>query len=181
MPVTIGGSGPITGVTSINTTVSDTELGYLDGVSSALQTQINGKATYTDWTSYTPTLTTNGTNPNLGTGSTSSGKYTEAGKIVIVQFTIIFGSSPSAGTGEYRIATPSTPKADGQSRYNGTVFLYDASTTNMWLVASLLNSGNSFITMQGGAGTTLNAVAAGWPWTWAQNDAISGSFIYEKA
>lgn len=44
MPVTIGGSGPITGVTSINTSVSDTELGYLDGVTSALQTQINAKA-----------------------------------------------------------------------------------------------------------------------------------------
>lgn len=44
MPVTINGSGPIAGVTSINTTVSDTELGYLDGVTSALQTQINAKA-----------------------------------------------------------------------------------------------------------------------------------------
>ena len=41
MPVVIGGSGPVTGVTSINTTVSDTELGYLDGVTSAIQTQIN--------------------------------------------------------------------------------------------------------------------------------------------
>ena len=41
MPVTIGGSGPITGVTSINTSVSDTELGYLDGVTSAIQSQIN--------------------------------------------------------------------------------------------------------------------------------------------
>lgn len=44
MPVSIGGNGPITGVTSINTTVTDTELGYLDGVTSALQTQINAKA-----------------------------------------------------------------------------------------------------------------------------------------
>lgn len=44
MPVVIGGSGPVTGVTSINTTVSDTELGYLDGVTSAIQTQINAKA-----------------------------------------------------------------------------------------------------------------------------------------
>lgn len=41
MPVAINGSGPITGVTSLNTTVSDTELGYLDGVTSAIQTQIN--------------------------------------------------------------------------------------------------------------------------------------------
>lgn len=41
MPIVLNGSGPITGVTSLNTTVSDTEIGYLDGVTSALQTQIN--------------------------------------------------------------------------------------------------------------------------------------------
>lgn len=44
MPIVLNGSGPITGVTSLNTTVSDTEIGYLDGVTSALQTQINSKA-----------------------------------------------------------------------------------------------------------------------------------------
>lgn len=43
MPIVLNGSGPVTGVTSLNTTVSDTELGYLDGVTSALQTQINSK------------------------------------------------------------------------------------------------------------------------------------------
>lgn len=41
MPIVLNGSGPVTGVTSLNTTVSDTELGYLDGVTSALQSQIN--------------------------------------------------------------------------------------------------------------------------------------------
>ena len=41
MPVTINGSGPIAGITSLNTSVSDTELGYLDGVTSAIQTQLN--------------------------------------------------------------------------------------------------------------------------------------------
>lgn len=41
MPILINGTGPLTGVTSINTSVSDTELGYLDGVTSAIQTQIN--------------------------------------------------------------------------------------------------------------------------------------------
>ena len=44
MPVTIGGSGPITGVTSINTTVSDTELGYLDGLTEPLTTSLAAKA-----------------------------------------------------------------------------------------------------------------------------------------
>ena len=42
MPIAINGSGPITGITSLNTTVSDTELGYLDGVTSGIQSQING-------------------------------------------------------------------------------------------------------------------------------------------
>jgi hypothetical protein len=41
MPIVLNGNGPVTGLTSLNTTVSDTELGYLDGVTSAIQTQIN--------------------------------------------------------------------------------------------------------------------------------------------
>ena len=41
MPITINGTGPIDGITSLNTSVSSTELGYLDGTTSAIQTQIN--------------------------------------------------------------------------------------------------------------------------------------------
>ena len=45
MAIILNGTGPITGVSSINTTVDSTELGYLDGVTSALQTQINNLQT----------------------------------------------------------------------------------------------------------------------------------------
>lgn len=74
MPVTINGSGPITGLTSINTTVSDTELGYLDGVTSALQTQINAKANDSSQGLYliTPTSIAN----SSGSASASGGKVT---------------------------------------------------------------------------------------------------------
>lgn len=41
MPITINGTGPVDGITSINTSVSSTELGYLDGVTSGIQSQIN--------------------------------------------------------------------------------------------------------------------------------------------
>ena len=41
MPITINGTGPIDGITSLNTSVSSTELGFLDGVTSGIQTQIN--------------------------------------------------------------------------------------------------------------------------------------------
>lgn len=42
MAVSISGDGAVTGVASINTDVSSTELGYLDGVTSAIQPQIAG-------------------------------------------------------------------------------------------------------------------------------------------
>jgi hypothetical protein len=45
MPLDINGQGSISGITSLNTSasvnLSETELGYLDGVTSGLQTQIN--------------------------------------------------------------------------------------------------------------------------------------------
>jgi hypothetical protein len=48
MPLDINGQGSISGITSLNTSasvnLSETELGYLDGVTSDLQTQINAKA-----------------------------------------------------------------------------------------------------------------------------------------
>ena len=41
MPIILDGTGPISGITSINASVSSTELGFLDGVTSGIQTQIN--------------------------------------------------------------------------------------------------------------------------------------------
>jgi hypothetical protein len=41
MSLQLSGDGSVSGLTSINTDVSSTEVGYLDGVTSALQTQIN--------------------------------------------------------------------------------------------------------------------------------------------
>jgi len=43
MPLDINGQGSISGITSLNTVVSDAELERLDGVTSAIQTQLNGK------------------------------------------------------------------------------------------------------------------------------------------
>lgn len=41
MALRLSGDGNITGINSLNTDVSATELGYLDGISSSVQTQIN--------------------------------------------------------------------------------------------------------------------------------------------
>ena len=51
--------------TALNSTVSNTELGYLDGVTSAIQTQLDSKAVY-------PTQTGNSGEYLLTNGTTTS-------------------------------------------------------------------------------------------------------------
>ena len=46
MPLDINGQGSISGITSLNTVVSDAELARLDGVTSSIQEQISSKADY---------------------------------------------------------------------------------------------------------------------------------------
>lgn len=185
MPVTIGGSGPITGVTSINTTVSDTELGYLDGVTSAIQSQLAGKADTSGngaWTSWTPTLTTGGTNPTLGTGSSATGKYLRLGNLVIARFFITFGTSGvAAGSGTYRVSLPINSAAHGEM--SGSLFLYDSSAaagTSAGMFS--YDAAASYVQMlYPTATTTYSVVSNSAPWTWAASDQIRGFFYYEAA
>lgn len=110
MPVTIGGSGPITGVTSINTSVSDTELGYLDGVTSALQTQLAGKADTSGngaWTSWTPTISA--VSGTITTSSITSAAYQQIGKVVICRFDVSISNAGTA-SGALRLTVPVSAK-----------------------------------------------------------------------
>ena len=44
MPMILNGTGDITGLASVNSSVTAAEIGYLDGTTSTIQTQINTKA-----------------------------------------------------------------------------------------------------------------------------------------
>ena len=67
MPMILNGTGDITGLASVNSSVSAAEIGYLDGVSSAIQTQINNKySTPAAWIQYTPSWTATGGTPSIG-------------------------------------------------------------------------------------------------------------------
>lgn len=59
------------------------------------------------WTSYTPTMTASTTNPTLGNG-TLVGAYTKVGRSVTVRIHYIFGSTSTAGSGNYSWALPVT-------------------------------------------------------------------------
>ena len=139
MPVTIGGSGPITGVTSINTSVTDTELGYLDGVTSALQTQLAGKADTTGngaWTSYTPQVD-QGATTNIAK-SIGYAKYILLGKLCICNVHMTLSASGTAGS----LVTVTLPftSAVGSPVRIGMGHVYDNSTNTRYVGAAELNS-----------------------------------------
>ena len=185
MPVTINGSGPIAGITSLNTTVSDTELGYLDGVTSAIQTQLSGKGTISTngaWTSWTPALTASTTNPTLGTGSTTVGEYLQIGKLVFATFTIAFGSSGvNAGSGDYRISLPIAANTNARN-LGGTLSINDNSTNIVRIACPLFYVNSTTISLRidstvTGGYTVTHAV----PWAWAALDGLWGTITYEAA
>lgn len=97
MAVTIGGSGAFTGITSLNSSVSDTELGYVDGVTSAIQTQIDSKPTggTGEWTDYTPVIKQSSSTPTF---TKTVARYTQIGKTVFVNVRLAITSAGTAGS-----------------------------------------------------------------------------------
>jgi len=58
-------------------------------------------------TSYTPVWTSSGTAPSLGNG-TLTGKYSRVGDLVYFSMKLTFGSTTTAGTGDYSFSLPFT-------------------------------------------------------------------------
>lgn len=137
------------------------------------------------WTAFTPTLTASTTNPTLGTGSTASGYYIQIGKMVVVRIGLQFGTSgAAAGTGTYTIGALPVSAATsgaGTTRQVGPIMLYDASANVVWTGGQAEMSGTTLTNLYYGNGTTLTAVGAAAPWTWAASDQIRLSFVYEAA
>lgn len=109
-----------------------------------------------NWLTYTPALTAVTTNPSLGTGSTASGIYTILGNLVVGSATIIWGTSGTAGSGNYRVTIP----IDTTSNLVGHGGI-DIGAGTRYHVVSLfrLGTGTStceMYTFRGAGGTTVN-------------------------
>lgn len=182
MPITINGTGPIDGITSLNTTVSNTELGYLDGTTSAIQTQLGSKADILSngaWTSYTPTWT----NFTVG-NATQEWYYTQIGKTIMVRGVTTLGSTSSMGSSP-TMTFPVNARTAGNIanitslgnavlRVTGTSWIGDVyyqSTTQVGFYRINVN----------GSQISHNTVTSTTPATWASGDSIIARFSYEAA
>lgn len=130
----------------------------------------NLKAIGDPLTSYTPSYT------GLTIGNaTVTAKYLQAGKLVIGEVKIVFGSTSSFSAG----FTVTLPVAAAVINLPvGSIYLNDTSAGANRTGAALVQSGGTTVAFIDGAGALVTNTS---PWTWANGDTISFPFTYEAA
>jgi len=132
------------------------------------------------WTAYTPSLTSSGTTPNLGSTGYIYGAYKQIGKTVFGRIVLQFsGTGVSAGTGSgYYITLPVTSSVSGY--IVGSVFAQDSSTGARQTGVVWLNNTTRVEMFYDGTGgyPTFGSTL---PWTWDVSDLLSLDFTYEAA
>ncbi len=127
------------------------------------------------WTSFTPTLTAATTNPS-GL-SQVAGRYKKAGRLVLVVVEILYGGSPTVGSGEIRMALPSvTPESSWDAQFLAGGMWYDSSAPQVFSMYPRIDIANSrCVWWREGSGTALNATS------FAANDQVHFNYYYEAA
>lgn len=151
------------------------------GTVNATTLQIGGVTFSGAWTNVSsPTLKATTTNPTLGTGSSSTGKYIQIGKTVHFVFVFTFGSSGvNPGSGFYTVDLPVTAAISGNV-FTGSFF--DSNTGNYYRLSFLDSSTTS--TGRGywqDAGPVSQALGSSLPVVPAASDSIRISGTYEAA
>jgi len=133
----------------------------------------NLKAIGDPWTSFTPTLTSSGTQP---APTSQVGAYLQAGQLVIFRFEITM--SATVGTGTYSIALPVSAEAGLFPASFGVATVYDVSAGTLYTRTILTAGGLTTCVLNDNAGAR---VAAGVPMAFASGDIIAGYGLYEAA
>lgn len=131
---------------------------------------------------YTPVLTASSSNPDLGTDPTEDGIIWVNGQWVHVMVHIVFGTSPSVGSGTYQISLPAAyPIASTIGGVSvpggaiGVIRLIDTGTTEKSAVALADVTNNRFELFDVNANGYVTNSA---PWTPAAGDSYSGIVSY---
>lgn len=131
------------------------------------------------WASYTVSWTASTTNPVLGNG-TLSGKYIQAGKLVIVEILLTAGSTTTFGSGLMSLSLPAAPRVSQRQAFTGT--FRDVSASDTYPLFGVLTSGTvDLLTTPTTAGNPLRSFGSSTPVTLATGDMIAISGTYEAA
>jgi hypothetical protein len=131
------------------------------------------------WTAFTPALSGSTTNPTLGTGSSATGRYIQIGKTVVGAGAFSWGSSPTAGSGQYLITLPLPVLTTVGTQPLGVCRVKCAGLYTDALLSAYFGSQCQLGYPSAAVNGTLVAVGAGAPGTWAVSDRIDFQFRYE--
>jgi hypothetical protein len=129
-----------------------------------------------DRQTYTPAWTSTGSAPAIGNGSLS-GQYQQIGKLVTFNFSIVFGSTTTFGSGSYRFSIPVASSGLGGMFGHATLFdsgvEWRAGCAIFYVSASVIA-----IAQDHNIGSGIDPAQ---PWTFKNGDAIFGSGAYWAA
>ena len=141
-------------------------------------TTLTGGLAATAWTAYTPTWTTSGTAPSLGNGSLT-GAYQQLGKTVFVRVHLTFGSTTTAGTGNWRMTLPVAAKSTNHVVMPAT---YLDNTVNWYIgMVNCEYDGNANYVVPLLGSSPSAAVTNTAPFTWGNTDSLTFNGSYEAA
>jgi hypothetical protein len=131
------------------------------------------------WSSYTAALTASSSNPTLGSGSNTAGRYTRIGDLVVIQVEILFGSSgAAAGSGTYSVSVPTGLDIASSVETDiiaGTAELLNSGTRRHMCLARRSAATTVSLMAESTGGTVTHAS----PFAWTNNDAIQLLLTYE--
>ena len=165
----------------ISATAADTPARLAVGSDYAILSALSSESTGLKWTgkstSYTPTWVADVTSPSIGNGSLT-GSYLRIGDLVYFSIRMVAGSTTTFGSGDWSFGLPIAMS----SQYKGIVgvsYILDSGTT--WYggyfpegaVSGTL--GTVRLRANSGVGASVTSTV---PMTWAVNDAVTISGVY---
>jgi hypothetical protein len=144
-------------------------------------TDMRAEATLPDrlghvWQDWTPTFG----NLTLGDG-TQTARYTQAGKLVVAEYALVFGSGSAMGSNP-TVSLPVTGVVLGGNQNNrGTGVAHDANANARYPLAVRSTDTVAALHFFTGSPVTFGAIGATAPFTWTTSDVLQFSITYEAA
>jgi len=133
--------------------------------------------TFTDWTGFTPTWTTSGTNPAIGSG-TIGGRYTQIGNIVMGQIAITMAGDTTYGNAAWLLTLP-VAVGGSSLAVQGNAMCYDNDVSKRYMNSQVVKDVGDVISifrLQSDGGSSVQAAV---PFVWAASDVLNVDFFYE--